>query len=114
MKTTALAILAIVLFVSGCGQPVGKREGPDAAPKPPDGWVQKVNDVTIARVNAGSCRCTYTSGRHVKCRAYPDTIDCSAIVSFTDSSANETWKMNCMDSILIFDDGAFSYFYGTK
>lgn len=119
MKTpilTAIGITSILVIIVSCGQPVGQPAGgqPLAAPTPPNGWKQKVNNTVIKRVSlADLYTCAYTEGRNVRCRS--DSIDCSATVSFTDGSADETWQDYCgLDNYLIFDDGSFSYFYGTK
>jgi len=43
---------------------------------------------------------------------------CAAFVTFTDGSPRERWELACAafgtTDTLMFDDGKFSYFYGSK
>ncbi|WP_421873616.1 hypothetical protein [Marinoscillum sp.] len=107
-----LIILFVVLLLDACNA---------NRPEPPDNWVQRVNNKSINKITlAGGIpiNCAYTSGRHVLCGAERDSIpeSCHAYVTYLDGTPREMWSMSCSfrNDTLIFDDGEFSYFYGTK
>lgn len=91
-------------------------------PEPPDGWRQKINNELIGRVTLEGepvMNCARTRGRHVICQPIIDSLEykCYAIVSYLDNTPTEMWEKACpvlQSDTLIFDDGKFSYFYGTK
>jgi len=94
----------------------------DNRPDPPNGWGQKVNNQTIGRITLDNTvfNCAATRKKHVICTPIMDSIEyvCAAFVTFTDGSPRERWEKACpafgATDTLIFDDGQFSYFYGTK
>jgi len=91
-------------------------------PDPPNAWIQKANNTTIGRITLDNqvFNCASTSNKHVICTPMLDSIEyvCAAFVTFTDGSPRERWEKACpafgASDTLIFDDGQFSYFYGTK
>jgi len=92
-------------------------------PDPPNGWIQKVNNQTIGRITLDNqvFNCAATRDKHVICSSIMDSIEyvCAALVTFTDGSPRERWEKACPSGLnatdtLIFDDGQFHYFYGTK
>ncbi len=109
---TTFSCLSFVVLIA-CH---GKR------PDPPNGWIQKVNNQTIGRVILDNqvLNCAVTRKKHVICTPNLDSLEfvCAAFVTFTDGSARERWEKACApfgaSDTLIFDDGQFSYFYGTK
>ena len=89
---------------------------------PPDHWIKKTNNNVIGQISFDNnvFNCAETAGKHVICVPNMDTLDheCAVFVTFTDGSARERWSKSCPDygttDTLLFDDGQFTYFYGTK
>ncbi|HCX21213.1 MAG: hypothetical protein CMB80_08610 [Flammeovirgaceae bacterium] len=112
MKLHAVLYLFLaVVLLEACNQ---------NRPIPPDNWVQKVNNQSINKITfTGDGRnCASSTGPHVLCGANYDSIPtkCYAMVMYLDGTPKEEWQKECtfLGDTLIFDDGQFSYFYGSK
>ena len=91
-------------------------------PDPPDNWDKKANNQVIGQIVLDNQvrNCASTVKKHVICTTPPDTLEnvCAVIVTYTDGTPRERWEKDCINFMgndtLVFDDGQFTYFYGTK